>query len=203
MSAISPHVVGGQAQRFASTQPPPQRVRTVFFMARISRVSDQGLFVIRNISDQGVKLLAHVRLHVGERLMIALSDNLTVSGSVIWCESFFCGVAFDEPIDSTSFLASLPARNRSYRRSALRLPVMKRATLYSESGIHSVKITDVSCRNLGLAHAGQIQAGMVVRLVLESGATRLGAVSWSKKGHAGVILGEPFTIAELESANSL
>lgn len=203
MSAISTHVVREQAQHFASVRPTSQGVRTVSFMARIIRVSDEGLFLIRNISDRGVKLLAHVRLHVGERLMIALSERLTVSGSVIWCESFFCGVAFDEPIDSTSFLASLPARSPSYRRSALRLPVMKRATLYSESGIHSVKITDVSCRNVGLAHAGQVHPGMIVRLVLESGATRPGAVCWSKKGHAGVTLGEPFTIAELEGANSL
>ena len=203
MSAISTDGFKAQEQRFSSAPPPSQRVRTVFFMARIIRMSDEGLFLIRTLSDHGMKLLAHVRLNVGERLMIALSDRLTVSGSVIWCESFFCGVAFDEPIDSAAFLGSLPARNQSYRRSALRLPVMKRATLYSESGIHCVKITDVSCRNVGLAHAGQLQPGMIVRLELESGATRRGAVCWSRKGHAGVTLGEPFTIAELQSANSL
>lgn len=189
--------------------PPPQperrsspRFRTVFFIARISRVSDDGLFIVRNLSDDGVQLVAHIAMHLGERLVIALSEDLTVSGTVMWCDNHFCGVQFDEPIDSSGFLRTLRDRSRTFRRRALRLPVMKLATCYSEAGIHTVRITDVSSRGLGLMHRGQIRPGMVLTLILENGARRKGAVCWSKNGHAGVALGEPFTIQELESARS-
>jgi hypothetical protein len=179
------------------------RIRTVFFVVRITRDADAGLFLVRNISDLGMNVVAHVPMTVGERLSIALSESVSVTGSVAWCEGRFCGVEFDAPIDCGYHLRSLAGAKRSHRRAAMRLPVMKRATSYSQAGIHSVTVTDVSPRGVGLAHSGAIRPGMFIRLVLESGATRRGAVCWSKNGHAGVLLGEPFTLEELESASNL
>lgn len=179
------------------------RIRTVFFVVKVSRNGDSGLFVVRNISDQGMNLIAHVRLQVGERVLISLSEDISVSGSIAWCEGNLCGVEFDEPIDCGAFLKSFSEAKTKHRRSALRLPVMKRATSYSEAGIHPVQLTDVSPRGVGLLHDGSLRPGMFLKLVLESGATRRGAVCWSKDRQAGVLLGEPFAFDELESANRL
>lgn len=179
------------------------RIRSVFFVVRVTRDADAGLFLVRNISDVGMSLVAHVELQVGERLSIALSDDVSITGSVAWCEGQFCGVEFDEPVDCESFLKSFSKAKRDHQRAAMRLPVMKRATSYSMAGIHSVQVTNVSPRGVGLAHDGALRSGMFISLVLESGATRRGAVCWSKNGQAGVLLSEPFTLEELESASAL
>lgn len=179
------------------------RVRTVFFMVKITRYSDVGLFRARNISDTGMSLIAHDTLQPGERVQIELSKDLAVAGSVAWREEDCCGLQFDEPIDSGAFLKSIAQVEREYPRSAVCLPVMRRATSYSEAGIHAVQITDVSPRGLTLAHVGPMRPGMFIRIVLESGATRHGAVCWARNGYAGVLLAEPFALAELESAKCL
>jgi hypothetical protein len=179
------------------------RIRTVFFMVQVTRDSDVGLFRVRNISDMGMMLVAHSRIEVGERVLIELFEDLAVTGAVVWCKDDCCGVEFDKPIDSAGFLEAHAAAKRDCRRGELRLSVSRRATSYSECGIRAVTITDVSPHGLGLAHNGSIRPGISVKLVLESGVTRSGAVCWSKDGHAGVILAEPFTHVELESASRL
>jgi hypothetical protein len=180
-----------------------QRVRTVYLIVMVNRFDDTGLFRARNISDTGMMLVTHVPFHAKERVSIELSDTLTVHGTVEWCSDGHCGVKFDRPIDSADFLKSLAEAKRECRRTAHRLPVKRLATSYSECGIRAVTITDVSSRGVGLNHNGSLRAGMMLKLVLESGLTRGGAVCWSRGGQAGVRLAEPFTREELESANIL
>lgn len=179
------------------------RIRTVYLVVKVTRERDAGLFRARNISDAGMMLIAHVPFEAGECVWIELSDNAVVRGVIGWCEDGCCGIQFDERIDSAGFLKSLAEEKRDCRRRAQRLPVKRLATSYSECGIRAVTITDVSPRGVGLAHNGSLRAGVIVKLVLESGLTRAGAVCWSKEGHAGVLLAEPFTQEELESAGRL
>ena len=186
------------AERRASS-----RVRTVYLIVKATRASDAGLFRARNISDDGIMVVAHVPFETGERVSIDLSDTLAAEGTVEWCEDGCCGIRFDHPIDSAAFLRSLGEEKRERRRAACRLAVKRLATSYSECGIRAVTITDVSPHGVGLVHNGSLKAGVVVQLVLESGLTRSGAVCWSRDGHAGVRLAEPFTHEELESACAL
>lgn len=179
------------------------RVRTVYLIVMVTRFDDTGLFRARNISDAGMMLVTHVPFHARERVSIELSDTLTVTGTVEWCKDGHCGVHFDHPIDSGEFLKSLAEAKRECRRTAHRLPVKRLATSYSECGIRAVTITDVSSRGVGLIHNGSLRPGVMVKLVLQSGLTRGGAVCWSRDGQAGVRLAEPFTREELESANVL
>jgi hypothetical protein len=179
------------------------RVRTVCLVVKVRRAHDAGLFRARNISDAGMMLLAHVAIGVGERVAIELSDSVVVQGTVEWCRDGCCGVQFDEEIDSAGFLKSLAAEKRDCQRRAQRLSVKRLATSYSECGIRAVTIIDISSRGVGLTHNGSLRPGVIVKLVLESGLTRAGAVCWSNDGHAGVSLAEPFTQEELESATAL
>jgi hypothetical protein len=199
----------GLAQQYVQpTQPAPERrgyprVRTVYLIVMVNRFDDTGLFRARNISDTGMMLVTHVSFHSKERVSIELSDTLTVTGTVEWCKDGHCGVQFDQAIDSNEFLMSLAEAKRECRRTAHRLPVKRRATSYSECGIRAVTITDVSSRGVGLTHNGSLKPGVLLKLVLESGLTRGGAVCWSQGGQAGVRLAEPFTPEELESTNAL
>lgn len=179
------------------------RVRTVFFLAKVTRESDAGLFRVKNISDKGLSLIAHVGLRSGERVLVELSPSVLVGASVVWCKGDTCGLVFHEPIDSTAFLKDLFRMKREDLRSELRLPVHRKAVSYSQAGIHPVTITDVSPRGVGLKHDGSLRAGMLMKLVVESGATRSGAICWSHNGYAGAHLSEPFALDELESARGL
>ena len=84
----------------------------------------------------------------------------------------------------------------------LRLAAMRLATCYAENGIRAVKVTDVSHCGMCLAHDGTLAAGMWLKLVVENGIERDGAVCWSREGRAGIRLMEPLTCAELDRVGS-
>ncbi|MBL0915246.1 MAG: PilZ domain-containing protein, partial [Sphingopyxis sp.] len=74
------------------------RYRTVWRIAKVVRDGDVGLWRVRNMSDRGMMLAADVPITVGEHLEIALSDAVSVKGTVVWSEGGRCGVAFDEEV---------------------------------------------------------------------------------------------------------
>ena len=66
-----------------------------------------------------------------------------------------------------------------------------------------MRLTNVSHRGMGLAHDGSLRAGMLLKLVVESGIERGAAVRWSEDGRAGIRLMEPLTCEELAQAANL
>jgi hypothetical protein len=179
------------------------RICTVYFVVKITREHDAGLFRVRNMSDTGMMLATHVSFSCRERVTIELSQGLVVQGSVAWCDDGCCGVEFDNRVDCSAVLRLRMEQKLDGGAPQLRLPVCRLATCYAENGIRAVTVTDVSRRGLGLIHGGALAAGMCVKLVLESGTARTGVVRWSRNGHAGVRLDDPLTCEELESAKHL
>lgn len=176
------------------------RFRTIYRVAKVSTGCDLGLWRVRNISDRGMMLTTSVQVALGEHLSIALSDAATIEGKVVWCEDGRCGIEFDQPIDSAALLASLVAEQRAPDYRAPRLPVSAPAIAYDETGIHSVKICDLSQHGVGFTHHGCFRPGMKVKLLLENGIERRGVVRWSDGDHAGLALAEPIACEDLESA---
>lgn len=180
------------------------RFRTVCFDVKVERGGNLGLFRARNISDAGMMLSTHVQLEVGEPVLIGLSERLAIRGTISWCDEHQCGVRFERPIDCAALLRAGAEQKREDRRGgALRLATMSRATSYTEDGIRAVKVTNVSHRGMGLAHEGTLRAGMLLKLVVESGIERTGAVRWSRGGRAGIRLAEPLNCQELECVSGL
>lgn len=179
------------------------RTLTVFLLAKIYRPSDSGLFRVRNISDTGLSVVAHGQFNLGDVVLVELATERPVAATVIRCGDDSCALQFQEPIDCARFLKRIAQQKRKDRRRAARLPVCKRAISYSEAGIHTVRVTNVSLRGVCLAHRGSLEPGTAIKLVLESGTTRHGAVCWSRDGYAGVFLKEPFAPYDLESVIGL
>jgi hypothetical protein len=179
-----------------------QRIRTVFRIARVARDRAIGLWRVRNISDFGMMLLNGARLPRGAPLSIALSDTVALDAKVVWSTREGCGVAFEQPIDSAALLTSLVAEQRGPRHRPPRLPARIRAAAYGESGVHAIRITDVSQHGFGFSHDGAIGSGARLRVVFESGLERRGIVRWSAAGSAGLQLLDPFTCGELESMSA-
>jgi hypothetical protein len=175
------------------------RLRTVCFDVKVVRGENAGLFRARNISDTGIKLDTHWRLTPGERVLVKLSERLATHGTVSWSDGKRCGIEFCQPIDSSALLRTGAELKRDDRRGgALRLATMTRATCYAENGIRAVKVTDISHYGMGLAHDGSLAAGMLLKLISESGVERNAAVRWAAEGRAGVRLTDPLTCEELE-----
>ena len=176
------------------------RIHTVMRVAKVTRANDVGLWRVRNISDEGMMMLTGVPLETGERLQIQLSDRAEIEAQVVWWDGERCGVAFDEPIDCTQLLHDLVDEQKQPRHRRPRLPVKTRALLYSEKGLHSVQVTDLSHHGAGFAHDGSVREGMAIKLLLPDGDEHRGVVRWSQEGRAGMFLLEPFPCAGLESA---
>ena len=179
------------------------RFHTVMRVARVSRTGDAGLWRVRNISDEGMMLMTSVPVTVGERLIIALSESVTLHGRAAWWDDGRCGVQLDTPIDCVALLKNLVEEQKGAHSRAPRLPVDARALLYAERGLSPVQLTNVSQHGAGFCHDGSIKAGMTAKLVLAGGGEHRGIVRWSLDGRAGMQLLEPLPVAALESAARL
>lgn len=175
------------------------RYRTVCRIAKILRDGDAGLWRVRNISDGGMMLAADVSIAVGERLQIALSDNVVLSARVVWSDNGRCGVAFDEEVDGAAVLKQLAAEQRDGDYRPPRLPVHVRAQAVTDDGASEIEITDMSQSGAGFVHDGQIEAGKELDLVLVGGLKRKAIVRWSRNGRGGLWLTQPIDRADLES----
>ena len=174
------------------------RIRTVCFTVKVDHGGAAGLFRARNISDTGMMLETHVPLDVGEPVLINLSEDIAIQGTVLWQDEHRCGVRFKQAIDSAILLKAEAERKRTDRRGgALRLTASRLAASFSEKGIRAVKIVDVSHRGVGLTHDGTLEAGMLFKLAIDSEIQRIGEVRWSEDGLAGIRLTEALNCKEV------
>ena len=200
LRVLRPEIPGTQEIPKVAERRISPRFRTIFRVAQVTRAHDVGLWRIRNISDEGMMLLTSVRVQIGEKLSIALSDTVTIEATALWWDGERCGVRFDAPIDCAAVLESLAEEQKAQRFRPLRLPVRTRALAYCERGLHTVHLYDISQHGAGFAHDGCFHAGMTTKLHFESGDEYRGVVRWNKGGKAGIFLVEPIPCEKLENA---
>ena len=176
------------------------RFRTIFRLAQVTRAHDVGLWRIRNISDEGMMLLTSVPVKVGEKLALALSDQVSLKATALWWDGERCGVGFDEPIDCAALLEALGDEQKAPGHRPLRMPVSTRALAYCDRGLHTVHLYDISQHGAGMTHDGCFRPGMTTKLHFETGDEYRGVVRWNKGGKAGIFLVEPIPSEKLESA---
>jgi hypothetical protein len=179
------------------------RFHTVLRVAQVTRAHDTGLWRVRNISDGGIMLNSKVQVLPGEKLVVHLSETVSVEGRAVWWDGERCGVAFDEPIDCASLLESLVAEQKQKRYRPPRLNVATRAIAYCDKGLHTVRVYNLSHRGAAFVHDGCFKAGMAAKLHFETGEEYRGIVRWSEEGRAGLFLTDPIPAPRLESANRL
>lgn len=179
------------------------RFHTVLRVAQVMREHDVGLWRVRNISDEGMMMSTRVQVIPGERLVVNLSDSISIEGRAVWWDGERCGVAFERPIDCAAVLEALVAGQKGPRYRPPRLTVATRAIAYCDKGLHTVRVYNMSRHGAGFTHDGCFHAGMAAKLHFETGEEYRGVVRWSKDGRAGLFLTEPIDCAKLESANRI
>jgi PilZ domain len=200
VQALRPEISPWQAMPQEDERRASPRYRTIFRVAQVTRAHDIGLWRIRNISDEGMMLLASVPVRAGEKLSLALSDQVTLKGTAMWWDGERCGVAFDEPIDCAALLGGLADEQKMEGHRPLRMPVSTRALAYCDRGLHTVHLYDISQHGAGISHDGCFHPGMATKLHFETGDEYRGVVRWNRDGKAGIFLVEPIPCEKLESA---
>lgn len=176
------------------------RHRAVCRVARVHRASDAGLWRVRNISDDGMMLTADVAVLVGEELKIILSENVVLSGKVIWADEGRCGIAFSEKIDAAATLRALAEEQRAEGYRALRLPIEAKATLVLSGGARPMDLVDISQSGAGFIYDERFAPGVELDLVLPGGELRRRAlVRWWRARRGGLWFTQPLERSDLES----
>jgi hypothetical protein len=175
------------------------RLRTVFRVARVRARGDEGLARVHNLSDEGMMIELGFTVMLNDIVRVDMTDTVALDGRVVWTDGARCGLKLRWPIDSAALLRRICAEQRSGAARPIRLPMGRTAMTTSERGLRPVNIIDISQKGMKLAHDGSFHPGLAVKVTTDAGIERRGVVRWSQDGLAGVILTEPFTVAELGS----
>ena len=180
-----------------------QRLRAVCRIAKIVRVDDAGLWMVRNISDGGMMLTTSVAVAAGEDITIILGEKTSIEGRVAWVEDGKCGVAFLEEIDGERVLRELAEDKASPDYRPLRIEIEADALARLDHRLQPIQLVNLSQHGAGIIHNGSVDAGMRLDLLLVGGIRREAIVRWSHANRAGLWLTQPLERALLESIRYL
>lgn len=176
------------------------RTRTVFRVARILSNDDQGLALLRNISDNGLSLSLAMPVEVGNHVRAQLTDTLELDGVVVWAADGACGLELTGAIDSAAVLNSVAEQARQGKLRPHRLQIHALATVRSEAGLQAARIENISQTGLCLQAQTAFAPGLQVKVLTASGIERQGVVRWTDGCRAGVRLLDPISVGALGSS---
>jgi len=188
----------GKAERRTSL-----RFLTILRVGRISNSRDSGLCRVQNLSDTGMMLTTGLPLGVGEHVLVALSDSISLAGKVVWALGERIGVQFGQQIDAGALLQMLAAEQRTGTQRAPRLPTDTVAVAHTDQGTRVVRVLNISQQGMGVAHDGSLVEGATLKVVLPNGIERQAVVRWSYDHKAGLRLLDPIPCDKLGSAKDL
>ena len=180
-----------------------QRLRTVCRIAKILRVDDAGLWMVRNISDGGMMLTTNVPVAVGEDITVLLAEELALDARVMWVRDGKCGVAFHEEIDGEIILRQLAEDKEARGYRPLRIAIKGEALAKFDHRIRPIMLTNLSQHGAGIIHDGTVTMGMRLELLLAGGVRREAIVRWSRDNSAGLWLTQALERNLLESIRAL
>ena len=179
------------------------RLRTVCRIAKILRIDDAGLWMVRNISDGGMMLTTNVPVAVGEDITVMLSEEISLDGQVAWVDDGRCGIAFSEEIDGEQILRQLAEGKDDGWHRPLRVELNAHALASVNHRMRPIEVVNLSQHGAGIIHDGSVEAGMRLNLMLPGGIRREAVVRWSRDGRAGLWLTQPLERHLLESVRHL
>ena len=187
-------LIGSAAERRAD-----QRHITVYRVAKVRRAGDTGLWRVKNMSDRGMLFESGAAVAPNEKLEIALSETVILTGWVAWSGDGKCGVAFDKPIRAAELLRELVAERETDRYRHLRIPVCFAAKLLVDGEEREIVVTSLSQFGVGITYKGDLRETALVHVALADGVWRPGNVRWVRDEAAGLCLASAFALSDLES----
>lgn len=164
------------------------RLLTVMRVARLANKEIEGLGVVRNVSEGGMMIDAHVDVEIGTILTVSLLEDHQVTGEVVWKEGSSIGVSFGDAVDVEQVLARPMLQTDGKRTRLPRLTVDREAMIHVGDRKVSATVCDVSQRGAKLSSAGKFHVNDQVLIALADCRNVRGTVKW----HAGQTIGVEF-----------
>lgn len=160
---------------------------------RAARLSSQihkveGLGVVRNISESGMMIDAHLPIEIGEQVAISLLDGDRVEGEVMWKDGSTIGVRFSSWISVGNMLAKPSLQEDGTRARPPRIRLNRKAVIRIGSYMTDMIISDISQRGAKLKFSTSLIIDSRVQIILGD----LRPVSASVKWQAGDMIGIEF-----------
>jgi hypothetical protein len=168
-----------------------KRVQAVDRIARVSAGYDKRHARATNISEADLLVPLLRPMLLGDTVVIASSDVLTVSGQVVWSCGAACGLQLVQSLESDTLLKVLALQRRPVFARLLRLPVDTPARTINEDGDHVAEDRCLPGRDQRVMRIGGFSEGLYVRVIHRSGTERRGVVRWSHSGVVGLKLLDP------------
>jgi hypothetical protein len=188
---------------FSSEVPAPPDRRNAERHIKILRVGTlvlegrRELCLIRNISAGG--LMAHVysRVTPGQRVLVELKTNQTVTGRVVWARENNAGIQFDAAMDVAELLANPPLMANGWRPRTPRVEVDRMATLRCGFKTSWVQAHDVSQSGVKIESEHPPEAGAPVVVTLDGFRPLDGVVRWKSERQCGIAFNQLIPFSEL------
>lgn len=168
-----------------------QRHYTIMRTAKLATGKGEGLGIVRNVSDGGMKIDVVVPPAIGEAVTVSLFDGQQIAATVIWQQGSEIGVSFAKPFDVSEVL-TVPERLENGKPP--RLPRLKadRETIIDagQKQIATAKIRDVSQRGARIAVGKPLTRGQDVWLRPSGVKPVRATVRWCRDGEAGIAFHE-------------
>lgn len=157
-------------------------------VARLANQEIEGLGVVRNVSEGGMMIEAHVDVAVGNSLTISLLEDQHVTGKVVWKRDGMIGVAFDDSVSVDDVLARPTWQTDGKRTRLPRLTVNRDAVVHIGDRKISAMVLDVSQRGAKLRSISRLHINDQILIALGDCRHVRGTVKW----HSGETVGIEF-----------
>ena len=167
------------------------RVGTIFIGGR------RELCLIRNISAGGLMARVYSILAKDDPVAVELKTGERIEGRITWSEDGNVGVAFNEPIDVESMLASQTTLAKGLRPRLPRVEVDRLAMLRVGSHAYGVSTRDISQGGVKIETDAPFVEGQDVVLTLEKFRPLQGVIRWYDGGLCGIAFNQVIPFHEL------
>lgn len=147
------------------------------------------LCVVKNVSASGLSARVYRELAIGEQVQIEFRSGELLNGSVVWARNWDIGIAFSEPIDLDSLLASRWVTEPDRRRNLPRVELSCRGRLSRGVESHGILLQDISQGGARVQVGKPVEPGNVV-LSLPDLPPVAGVVRWANSTLAGISFNE-------------
>lgn len=145
----------------------------------------EGLGVVRNVSEGGMMIDAHISVEIGQRITVSLLEDHNVAGEVLWKDGDSIGIAFDSPV-KTEYVLARPAALKDGRKPRLpRLTVNRIAQIQLGPKKIEARVCDVSQRGAKIECKDRLLPNEQILIVLGEQKVR-GTIKWHTGNFSGV-----------------
>lgn len=170
---------------------------TVLRAGKVIAGKSANLCLIRNVSTRGMMADIHVPSEPGTRLTVMISEDLPVSGTVVWANGHTVGIEFDAEVAVEQLLAESARTADGGRWRLPRLELDCRATLRIGARTFGVRLNDISQGGVKLEADLLGSPGADAVLTMENFHPVQGVVRWRRAPFWGLSFNQLLGFREL------